>query len=392
MDLVFCTEGRFVRRSDNLVYSLDGSLTNHLWTRYLAVFDRVYVMARVISDDCIKVRDTYLASSERVIFIDLPYYIGPFQYIRVRRNLMRVVSSHTEMGRAYICRVPGQIGNLVTKELQKKKIPYGVEVVGDPWDVFAPGASKHILRIFFRYYSCYNLKKIVKRAVATLYVTKNTLQYRYPVSSDAFQISASDVQIDINRLPLTPNSFQHNIICNLISVGSLEQMYKAPDVVLYAIRKLKDRGVRCYLTWLGDGIYKHSMLELADNLAIKDQVCFMGNIPTGEVIKHLSDSDIFLLVSRTEGLPRALIEAMAMGLPCIGTEVGGIPELLDRTVLIPKDNPNALADQIEYMIHSVDFTSEQACRNYEKAKEYYDSILKVKRETFYHELISLSII
>lgn len=389
MDLVFCTEGRFVRRSDNSVYSLDGSLTNLLWSRYLNAFDKIYVMARVFFDDNIEVRDTYLASSERVSFIDLPYYIGPSQYMNVRLGLISVIRKYIEPGRVYICRIPGQIGNLVVGELQRKGIPYGVEVVGDPWDVFAPGGLKQSFRFFFRYYSYYYLRKAVKKSVAALYVTEKALQYRYPVRSGSFQVAASDVQIDIDQLPPKVKAFCQRDIYNLVSVGSLEQMYKAPDIVLCAIKKLKDRGVGCYLTWLGDGAYKAPMAELADSLGIKGQVCFRGNVPPDEVIKQLSQSDIFLLVSRTEGLPRALIEAMAMGLPCIGTQVGGIPELLDEKVLIPRDDVDALVNKVEYMIYTTNFASEQADRNYEKSKEYYGAILKAKRDSFYQYLISI---
>lgn len=389
MDLVFCTEGRFVRRSDNSVYSLDGSLTNNLWSRYLNVFDKIYVMARVLPDDCVEVRDIYLASSERVSFIDLPYYIGPSQYMKVRFNLIGVISKHIEPGRVYICRVPGQIGNLVIGKLQKKKIPYGVEVVGDPWDVFAQGALNHSFRFFFRYYSYYYLREAVKKSAAALYVTENTLQRRYPVLSGVFQVSASDVQINVDRLPPIAKEFRQRDTYHLVSVGSLEQMYKAPDVVLYAIKKLKDRGIKCHLTWLGDGVYKALMAELADRLGIKDQVCFMGNVPSNEVIRQLSESDIFLLVSRTEGLPRALIEAMAMGLPCIGTQVGGIPELLDKQMLVPVDDSLALANKIELLLNHIDMTNKQANRNYEFAKSYYDSVLQQRRESFYQYLISI---
>lgn len=389
MDLVFCAEGRFVRRSDNSVYSLNGNLTNHLWSRYLNAFDRIYVMARVLFDDSIEVRDTYLASSERVSFIDLPYYIGPSQYMKVRLDLIRVIRKYIEPGRVYICRIPGQIGNLVIGELQRKGIPYGVEVVADPWDIFAPGGLKHSFRFFFRYYSYYCLRKAVKKSVAALYVTENTLQSRYPVRSGSFQVAASDVLINIDQLPPKAKAFCQRDIYNLVSVGSLEQMYKAPDIVLYAIKKLKDRGVECYLTWLGDGIYKAPMTELTDSLGIKSQVCFRGNVPSDEVIKQLSQSDIFLLVSRTEGLPRALVEAMAMGLPCIGTQVGGIPELLDEKVLIPRDDVDALVNKVEYMIYTTNFASEQAYRNYEKSKGYYDTVLKAKRDSFYQYLISV---
>lgn len=390
MDLVFCAEGRFIRKKNGNVYSLDGSLTNYLWTRYLKVFDRIFVMARVLNDEGIEIRQEYQASSDRVSFVDLPYYVGPFQYIKVWRKTIDIINEQTVQGRAYICRVPGQIGNMVSRQLQKKNIPYGVEVVGDPWDVFAPGGVDHFLRFFFRYYFSYYLRKVVKNAIAAIYVTEYTLQRKYPVASSRFQIAASDVQIDDTQLPSQPKCFSKQDVYHLISVGSLEQMYKAPDIVLHSIKELKGRGIVCRLTWLGEGVYKSQMISLARQLEIGDQVFFVGNVQSKEVVKQLSMSDIFLLVSRTEGLPRALVEAMAMGLPCIGTEVGGIPELLDGSVLIPKDDFGALADKIENMIRDIQFTSEQACRNYEKAKNYYDSILKEKRESFYHKLISLS--
>lgn len=390
MDLVFCAEGRFIRKENGNVYSLDGSLTNNLWTRYLKVFERIFVMARVLTDERIGVRQEYLASSDRVYFIDLPYYVGPFQYIKVWRKTINIISEHTVQGRAYICRVPGQIGNMVSRQLQMKNIPYGVEVVGDPWDVFAPGGVDHFLRFFFRYYFSYYLKKNVKNAAAAIYVTEYTLQRKYPIASCGFQFAASDVQIDDAQLPVKPKCFSKQDVYQLISVGSLEQMYKAPDIVLHSIKELKDRGMECRLTWLGEGVYKTQMLSLARQLEIDNQVFFVGNVQSKEVIKQLSMSDIFLLVSRTEGLPRALVEAMAMGLPCIGTDVGGIPELLDGSVLIPKDDVGALTDKIEMMIRDTKFSSGQAHRNYEKAKNYYDSVLNEKRELFYHKLISLS--
>ena len=80
---------------------------------------------------------------------------------------------------------------------------------------------------------------------------------------------------------------------------------------------------------------------------------------------------------------------MAMGLPCIGTQVGGIPELLDEKVLIPRDDVDALVNKVEYMIYTTNFASEQAYRNYEKSKGYYDTVLKAKRDSFYQYLISV---
>ena len=147
--------------------------------------------------------------------------------------------------------------------------------------------------------------------------------------------------------------------------------------------------MECRLTWLGEGKYKEQMQRLAEELHIDGEVSFRGNVSRNEVDKTLFGTDIFLLVSRTEGLPRALIEAMAMGLPCIGTRVGGIPELLDKEALIPKDDVTALVNKIEYMAGHVGFTTDQARRNFERAARFSDRVLQEKRESFYQYLISI---
>lgn len=152
-----------------------------------------------------------------------------------------------------------------------------------------------------------------------------------------------------------------------MSVGSLEQMYKAHDVVLQALALLKTRGVNCKLTWLGKRKHKEAMRKLASTLHISNDVIFKGNVSRDEVDETLRNTDLFLLVSRTEGLPRALIEAMAMGLPCIGTQVGD-SELLDEQVLIPVDDSQALTDKIEFLLNHIEAIDKQASRNYEFAK------------------------
>ena len=72
----------------------------------------------------------------------------------------------------------GSRGNRDTygKAFEKNGMPYGVEVVGDPWDVFAPGAVRHPLRVYFRYRGTHDLKQTVAQANAALYVTEYQLQ------------------------------------------------------------------------------------------------------------------------------------------------------------------------------------------------------------------------
>lgn len=390
MILYFITEARFIRKGSK-VYCTESSMTNLLWDRYLCVFEKIRVIARVLSDSNTLHKEENLASSDKVSFIDLPYYIGPKAFLKKYMQIRNIMRREIAPGYAYIARVPGILGTMACGILKSRKISYAVEVVGDPWDVFAPGNFHHVFRPLLRINSFLRLRFCVKNANSVLYVTKKTLQKRYPASSSAFTVNISDVAISKDNSPKNPrvievgkNEFK------LISVGSLAQMYKSPDIVLRAMKILVTKGYKIYLTWLGDGVFKDEMTDYAKKIGISSFVSFVGNVSASKVIEYLKDSDIFVLASKTEGLPRALIEAMSMGLPCIGTKVGGIPELLGNEVLVPAKNEFALATKIEQLITDVTFANGQARINFRKSKEYYDTNLQVRRVLFYKKIIERS--
>lgn len=387
MELVFACEGHFTKNAQGEYYSLDGGFSNRLWSRYLSVFTKLYVIARVKEDRNYVGKEVLRADNPKVSFIDLPNYVGPLQFFKVRGKIMRILNKEAVPGRAYLCRLPGEIGGMVISVLNQRHIPYSCEVVGDPWDVFAPDGVQHPFRIYFRYAGRRKLKKQVSGASCVLYVTKYTLQKRYPCSPNVFSTNASNVFLLKNSFA---DEFKHLIEkehYRLISIGSLEQMYKSPDVVIKAMNILKKRGLKCYLSWLGDGKYKEQMKSLAKELNVEDNICFHGNVTAEEVKKQLQASDLFLLVSKTEGLPRAMIEAMAQGMPCIGSKVGGIPELLEDTALVPKGDAEALAEKVSYMLTHLSFTNQQAKRNWLEAANYENSLLDLKRKEFYNAII-----
>lgn len=389
MDLVFACEGHFVKNAQGEYYSVNGGFTNGLWNRYLTVFSHVRILARVRKDANYKGKEVLRADNPYVTFGDLPDYVGPVQYMKVKRKIKRIFNQEIIEGKAYLCRLPGEIGGMAISVMKQRNIPYACEVVGDPWDVFAPDGVQHPLRPFFRYWGRRNLKRQVVGALCVLYVTKHALQRRYPCSDKAFSTNASNVLLAKKYIVNKAKKLEVKDMYHLISVGSLEQMYKSPDVVIKALRILKTRGLNCRLSWLGDGKYKEEIIALADSLDIADRICFHGNVPASEVIRQLREADIFLLVSKTEGLPRAMVEAMAQGLPCIGSDVGGIPELLDPSVIVPKGNIEALADKIEYIITHLDYTHRQAERNLRESAEYENSLLDARRHRFYNEIVRI---
>ena len=87
--------------------------------------------------------------------------------------------------------------------------------------------------------------------------------------------------------------------------------------------------------------------------------------------------------SRAEGLPRALLEAMARGCPCIGSNVGGIPELLAEADLVPPGDPEALAEKILEVAGNPERLKSMGKRNLVKARQFSPELLKEVRRDFF---------
>ena len=383
MNLIFITEARFYITHNGNYYADDMSYNNFLWNRYLKEFNEVYVVARVFNSTAV-FDESFRVDNVR--FLPLPAFEDIISFGKNYFSIKKKMNIYINKNSAIIIRGGGALGYTSSRICKKKNLFYGIEVIGDPYEVFAPGVIKHPLRIVLRYFFTYIQKKVVKGAVAGIYVTRNALQKRYPTSEKAFVSYASDVFLDDANPILEPKKLEAFKEINLISIGSLDQMYKSPDILIQAIKILVSKGINVKLTWLGKGKYQKDMEDLTRNLEIEDRVKFTGSVSSSEVTKYLDDSDIFLLVSRTEGLPRAMVEAMSRGLPCIGTNVGGIPELLDKEVLVNTEDAIEIANKVELLINDLEFAKNQASRNLTVSKEYNFDVLNKKRKQFYRYL------
>ena len=129
------------------------------------------------------------------------------------------------------------------------------------------------------------------------------------------------------------------------------------------------------------------MIEYAKQHNVEEYVSFLGLLPAGKAVRDEMDNcDIFILVSRTEGLPRALIEAMARGKYCIATRVGGIPELLEDKWLIDPNNVEQLVEAVLRVVNNNQLIQEQTEKNFFTAQEYKHSVLTSHRTAFYQQV------
>lgn len=83
---------------------------------------------------------------------------------------------------------------------------------------------------------------------------------------------------------------------------------------------------------IGDGNKKNDLKELVSSLNIKHNVLFKGNLEKNELGNYYNIADVCALTSHYDNFPNVLIEAMSFGVPCIGTNVGGIPSIIEDGV------------------------------------------------------------
>jgi glycosyltransferase involved in cell wall biosynthesis len=337
------------------------------------------------------------ADGPSVSFCALQNYTGPWQYLQHLPQLKARVREAVSHADAYILRVPGLVGRLAWGEITRLGKPYALEVVGDPWDALGPGTWPNIFRPVFRRVARHQLKQMCQRALAVHYVTQEALQRRYPPGPGTYAVGFSDALMDsafahpeelskrFTRIEgLAEDSPHSRYVLRIGFIGSLARMYKGPDVLLHAARLCGQRGLNYELAMVGAGRHAEEVRALAIRLGIQNHVRFLGQIPSGKPIFDFLDSvDLFVMPSRAEGLPRALLEAMARACPCIGSSIGGIPELLAPADLVPAGDASALAQKIMEVAENPSRMKEMARRNLEKAQEFSPERLKVVRRDFF---------
>jgi glycosyltransferase involved in cell wall biosynthesis len=382
MNVVVTIEHRFDRTPDGKVWT-QTMFARPFWSGYLAAFDAVRVVARV--RDVPSVPEGWQrADGDGVSFAPLPHYIGPKQYVLRLPELQRALRAVVRPDEAVIMRVPAIIAAQLRPSLRRAGHPYGLEVLGDPYDVFAPGAVRHPLRPLFRRLFSQWQRTLCQQAAAVSYVTERALQRRYPPAPGAFATFYSDVQLPDEAFAAPRAARPLSGPITLISVGSLAQMYKAPDVQIDAVARLVRAGMDLHLVVIGDGKHRAELEARAKTRGVADRVHFRGQLTAGAAVRaELDAADIYCMPSRTEGMPRAMVEAMARALPCIGSTIGGIPELLPPEDLVPPGDAAALAEKIRAVATDPERMAAMSARNLRRARDFDEATLCERRTAFY---------
>lgn len=371
--LYYATEARLHRGSDGRAYSDLSQVWYENHVLWLDSFDEVRIVARVEAEPRQSGR---VVEGEGVTVLPVPSYQGAQALVRKFFQVRRLIRcSVTDEYAVYGGRFPGVIGAITVGAGKSIGAKTFAHVVGDPYDLLKSGVGGWLgakAAIVARFLMVHQ----ISRVDGAIYVSEKTLQDRYPVAPGAAALVRSGVFLDGETLAAhakVPDSRRGTT--TLVAVGTHDQMYKGHDLLLRAVARLTASGVNVRLGLVGGGSKHEILVQLARELRIEKHVRFYGHVETPRQVREILDgADLFAMPSRTEGVPRALIEAMARGLPCIGSDIGGIPELLPSECLFTSGSVEELTSLIERAVRNDEWLARQGALNLQRARETCETL------------------
>ncbi|MEX1377735.1 MAG: glycosyltransferase family 4 protein [Eubacteriales bacterium] len=356
--------------------------------RYLKVFDEIEVVARVRKGTEQETKDMPIMSGAGLSVCALPYFRGMKQMAAKLPGIITAMVKGKKRSDCIIYRVPQMESYLAWIFGGSRKKPFAVEVVADPqgW-THVKGIAKRI-NIFL-------LKRMCARANGAAYVTAEYLQSLYPPkahikgeSKKAFTTNYSSIQLDRKDI-LSPKTYNPKpSIFSIVHVSNaIDDDLKGHTTVIEAASMLKKAGHNINVKFIGDGSAINQFKSYAEQMSVADEVEFVGRISGKErLMKTMSDCDIMVFPSRSEGLPRSVIEAMAVGLPVLSTPIAGIPELVSKEYLRHPDDAKGFTEILLRLFDNLEELREMSANNVKTAEKYTSAVLEDRRDKFYSML------
>ena len=301
-----------------------------------------------------------------------------------QRSNNKIIKEQVWQADLCVINLPNFHGYQVVKYAKKYHKPYMTVVTGSIWDAYWNYGLKGKLVAPFAFYK---MRKVQKNAPFSIYVTKEYLERVYPTKGRSIGCSDVDITTGIEevlkqRIKRIKEIRNEGRCLRIGTVGAINIPYKGQKYVIKAISELKKKGVtfEYHLLGQGDG---SELLNESRKEGVSDLLFIHGQIPHDEVMSFYDNIDIYCQPSLTEGLHRSVVEAMSRGCLCMGSNVGGVPELINKDLLFLKSDVAAIVRILRGI--SEDDLRNQAVANFEKAKEFDINVLKQKRNSFLEE-------
>lgn len=388
-------EEHFIQSSDGRIYSTR-VLSDEIFLRYLKFFEKIIVFARVSKVDTICNYDNLKEITlKEVEFLGISEFRGPKGMLK---NSFEIISKFREackLGDIIFLRTPSMLTLFIYRFMPKNKI-IGIEfMMGAQYFIESETFFARITnRVINR-----EAQKLALRANGALYVTKRSLQTDYPPNAKAadkkesnyFTVGVSDVVLNSSSFYKRNELVKQREVYTIVSVGFMDSYRKGQHILIQSISILKTKGYNIKLKLIGDGEKRIEFEKLASKLDVEEEVEFLGKISDPSIMnQELISSDIFVLPTKMEGLPRVIIEALAVGMPVIASNVNGNCELVQDEFLVDDFDPESYSSKMELLINSINLYNKISSENFINAQNFLPEQLDKKRNNFFQKLANLA--
>jgi len=209
------------------------------------------------------------------------------------------------------------------------------------------------------------------KAIVTVSETnKQIITEKYKLHPSKIYVAYNGICIE--KFKPTPKN-QKNSIIQVLNVGRLVPV-KGQDILIQAIAIVVEKDFNIKLNIIGEGPYRQYLERQITDLNLSKHIELLGSKSQEVVQEYMSNSDIFIMPSRSEGFAVALLEAMAMELPVIASNGSGFPEAITNYVnglLVEAEKPDLLANAIIWMIKNPEKRIKMGLQGRKKVQNHF---------------------
>jgi glycosyltransferase involved in cell wall biosynthesis len=287
------------------------------------------------------------------------------------RNLGKIYTCHSLSFEEYISRNE-KVGGI------RKKILFFLNILGRKWIE----------------------KKVIKKSNAIITLSNFTSQKLLKIHKiNSKKITNIPGGVDLKRFNIYGNKFEirKNLsvpsdsvvlftVRNLVNRMGLENL-------IFSLKNIVNNAPQVYLVIGGDGPLKEDLITLSNHLGVQDFIRFAGYIPEEKLHLYYQMADLFVLPTKElEGFGLVTLEAMASGLPVLGTPVGGTKEIIgkfDSTFLFDNTSPDSMSKSIIETYHLIKQNPRKwreisnQCRQFIEANYSWEKNIELLEEIFF---------
>lgn len=389
INALFVHDFKFIEYK-NHVYG-DGQFSySNVWKgRYLDYFTKIRVLARGVKTiDSSNIVGKYRLDGYGNKFIATESIMTPTGISKIKK-ISKIIDIEIQQADLVIVRLPSIQGLIACRLLRKTDKKYIIESSGSAFGSLWY-RDRYLGKLFALPVHILNARAI-KHAENVIYVTKKYLQSLYHNTNNTLSCSnvmiirGSDDIIQKRMIKIENQNIDSPIKIGL--VGSLDVMYKGHDIALKATAEI-NKHLNAELHFLGSGNNKHKWVKLAKKLGLQNKLVFdMTRNSGNDMNEWLDGIDVLLIPSKTEGMPRILVEGMSRACLIVASSAGDIPVVLDSKYIVKSGKAKEYSAKILELLADKSTQLKVVTENYMASDEFSYTRLNKKRDIFIRNII-----